>query len=286
MNADLTSRMSSHHHRAPRPNGKRLQLMATCLCDAIYDDVAIATVEVLEYLGCEISFPEAQTCCGQPAFNGGDWPASRKVVRHTVKTFANDAAAMSTAGDAKAINTTAADVPVIVPSGSCAAMMFHGALLEFENEPDLPEVAALGARTWELTDYIVNGLGVTSWPGKFDGKVAFHRSCHSRGTPTPAAVHTLLNTITGLQVLPFGEAEQCCGFGGTFSVTFPHISKAMGELKLDHILAENPDYIVSIDMSCLMSLSGLAAKGGRPIKIMHISQLLRDSLRNAGVLKM
>ncbi|EIP98231.1 Fe-S oxidoreductase [Opitutaceae bacterium TAV1] len=267
--------MSSHHHRSPRPNGKRLQLMATCLCDAIYDDVAIATVEVLEHLGCDISFPEAQTCCGQPAFNGGDWPASRKVVRHTVKTFADDAGGPD----------AAADVPVVVPSGSCAAMMFHGALLEFENEPDLPDVAALGRRTWELTDYIVNGLGVKTWPGKFEGKVAFHRSCHSRGTPTPAAVHTLLDTIEGLTVLPFGEAEQCCGFGGTFSVTFPHISKAMGELKLDHILSEKPDYIVSIDMSCLMSLSGLAAKGGRPVKIMHISQLLRDSLRNAGKLR-
>ncbi len=265
--------MSSQHHRAPRPNGKRLQLMATCLCDAIYDDVAIATVQVLEYLGCEISFPEAQTCCGQPALNSGDWPASRKVVRHTVRTFADDARAMNANPD---------DVPMVVPSGSCAAMMFHGALLEFEKEPDLPAVAALGARTWELVDYIVNGLGVTSWPGKFEAKVAFHRSCHTRGTDTPAAVNTLLGGIAGLQVLPFGEAEQCCGFGGTFSVTFPNISKAMGNLKLDHILAEKPDYIVSADMSCLMSLSGLAAKGGRPVKVMHVAQLLRDSLRNAG----
>ncbi|MDR1282241.1 MAG: (Fe-S)-binding protein [Opitutaceae bacterium] len=278
--------MSSHHHHSPRPNGKRLQLMATCLCDAIYDDVAIATVEVLEHLGCDISFPEAQTCCGQPAFNGGDWPASRKVVRHTVKTFADGVGSAGGVGGASDAGgpDAAADIPVVVPSGSCAAMMFHGALLEFENEPDLPAVAALGARTWELTDYIVNGLGVKTWPGKFEGKVAFHRSCHSRGTPTPAAVHTLLDTIEGLTVLPFGEAEQCCGFGGTFSVTFPHISKAMGELKLDHILAEKPDYIVSIDMSCLMSLSGLAAKGGRPVRVMHIAQLLRDSLRNAGKL--
>jgi L-lactate dehydrogenase complex protein LldE len=260
--------------------------MATCLCDAIYDDVAIATVEVLEHLGCDISFPEAQTCCGQPAFNGGDWPASRKVVRHTVKTFADGVGSAGGVGGASDAGgpDAAADIPVVVPSGSCAAMMFHGALLEFENEPDLPAVAALGARTWELTDYIVNGLGVKTWPGKFEGKVAFHRSCHSRGTPTPAAVHTLLDTIEGLTVLPFGEAEQCCGFGGTFSVTFPHISKAMGELKLDHILAEKPDYIVSIDMSCLMSLSGLAAKGGRPVRVMHIAQLLRDSLRNAGKL--
>jgi len=107
--------------------GKRVQLMATCICDAFYDDAAVATVQVLEHLGCAVEFPEGQTCCGQPAFNCGDWPASRKVVRHTVRTFAGD-------------------VPVIVPSGSCAAMLFHGAPLEFEKEPDLGEVEALGKR--------------------------------------------------------------------------------------------------------------------------------------------
>src|SRR5215213_3701545 len=128
--------------------GKRVQLMATCLCDAFYDDVAAATVEVLEHLGVAVDFPEGQTCCGQPAFNGGDWAASRKVVRHTVRTFEGEA-------------------PVVVPSGSCAAMMFHGALLEFEKESDLPAVTALGQRTWELADFIVNALNVKTWPGRY-----------------------------------------------------------------------------------------------------------------------
>jgi L-lactate dehydrogenase complex protein LldE len=240
---------------------RRIQLMATCLCDAFFDDAAVATVEVLEHLGCQIDFPENQTCCGQPAFNGGDWPTSRKVVRHTVKTFGGDA-------------------PVVVPSGSCAAMMFHGALLEFEKESDLPEVEQMARRTWELADFIVNGLGIKTWPGKLDATIAFHRSCHSRGTPTGEAALALLNSIEGLKVVPFGEAEQCCGFGGTFSVTFPHISQAMGNLKLDHVLANKPDMLVSVDMSCLMHMSGLAEKGGRPIKIKHLSQILRDSLKN------
>ena len=108
---------------------KRVQLMATCLCDAFYDDQAAATVEILEHLGIEVVFPEGQTCCGQPAFNAGDWVASRKVVRHAVQTFAGDD-------------------PVVLPSGSCAAMLFHGAALEFEHEPDLPAGEALGRRTW------------------------------------------------------------------------------------------------------------------------------------------
>jgi len=249
-----------------RPSGPgRVQLMATCLCDVFYDDVAQATVEVLEHLGCTVEFPEGQICCGQPAFNGGDWPASRKVVRHTVGVFTGD-------------------LPVIVPSGSCAAMMFHGAPLEFEKENDRDAVEALGRRTWELLDFIVNGLGVTSWPGRYEARVAFHRSCHSRGTDTGEAATTLLGSIDGVTVVPFGEAEQCCGFGGTFSVSFPNISGNMGTLKLEHVRASNPDLLASVDMSCLMHMGGLAEKDGKPIRTVHVVQILRDALKNGGLL--
>ncbi|HEX3731025.1 MAG TPA: (Fe-S)-binding protein [Opitutaceae bacterium] len=240
--------------------GKRVQLMATCLCDAFYDDVAAATVEVLEQLGCTVDFPEGQTCCGQPAFNGGDWPASRKVVRHTVQTFQGED-------------------PVVVPSGSCAAMLFHGAVLEFEEEKDRPAVEALGRRAWELADFIVHGLGVTQWPGRYEATVALHRSCHTRGTKSSTAAATLLTSIAGLKLAEFGEGEQCCGFGGTFSVTFPHISSAMGDLKLEHIRAVKPDVLVSGDMSCMMHLAGLAEKEGAPIKTRHLAQVLRDAMK-------
>jgi L-lactate dehydrogenase complex protein LldE len=240
--------------------GKRVQLMATCLCDAFHDDVAAATVEVLEHLGCEVSFPEGQTCCGQPAFNGGDWPASRKVVRHTVRTFSG--------GD-----------PVVVPSGSCAAMMFHGAPLEFEHEGDLGDVESLGRRTWELGDFIVNGLGVRAWPGRFDAAIALHRSCHTRGTGSSDAVALLVGSIAGVRLVEFGEGEQCCGFGGTFSVGFPHISAAMGDLKLEHVRAARPDVLVSGDMGCLMHLCGLAARENAPIRALHFAQVLRDAMR-------
>lgn len=247
--------------------GKRVQLMATCLCDAFHDDVAVATVQILEYLGCTVTFPEGQTCCGQPAFNGGDWAASRKVVRHTVKTFAGPD-------------------PVVVPSGSCAAMVFHGADLEFEKEPDRAEVAELGRRTWELADLIVNGLGITAWPGTFRGRAAFHRSCHTRGTRSGEAALTLLRSVKGLEIVPFGEGEQCCGFGGTFAVSFPHISTAMGDLKLEHVRAAQPDLLISGDMSCLMHMGGLAAKEGQPISTRHFGQVLRDALVNDGLLKL
>ncbi len=253
-----------NHERAPVA-GKRVQLMATCLCDAFYDDVAAATVQVLEHLGCEVAFPEGQTCCGQPAFNGGDWPASRKVVRHTVRTFAGSD-------------------PVIVPSGSCAAMLFHGAPLEFEREADRAEIEGLGRRVWELGDFIVHGLGVASWPGRYEARLALHRSCHTRGTESGPAIAALLGSIAGVELAAFGEGEQCCGFGGTFAVSFPHISSAMGDLKLEHLRAGRPDALVSGDMSCLMHLGGLAEKEGKPIKILHLAQVLRDALRRGGLI--
>lgn len=243
-----------------RPAGKKILLMGTCLCDAFFDDAARATVEVLEYLGVEVVFPENQTCCGQPAFNSGDWSASRKVALHTAKVFAGD-------------------LPVIVPSGSCAAMCFHGNQLQFEECPD-PLIDSLAGRTWEVMDYICHGLGIQQWPGALPTptKIAFHRSCHSRGTCSGQSTRTLLSSIRNVTLIPFGQAEQCCGFGGTFSVTFPHISGKMGTLKLDHILDQEPDLLISGDMSCLMHLSGLATNQGRPIPIKHAIQILRDSL--------
>lgn len=258
---------SANSRSSPYPPGtpRRVQLMATCLCDAFYDDVARATVEVLDHLGVEVEFPEGQTCCGQPAFNGGDWPASRKVVRHTLKTFAGD-------------------LPVLLPSGSCAQMLRHGNPLQFEKEADLTEVESLAGRTWEFADFVVNALGVRTWPGRYEARIAFHRNCHNRGTGSEAASLALLESIEGATVLPFGEAEQCCGFGGTFSVSFPNISSGMGTVKLDHIREVKPDVLVSGDMSCMMHLGGLAERDGKPIKTQHISQVMRDALRNGGLI--
>jgi L-lactate dehydrogenase complex protein LldE len=245
------------------PAGRQIQLMATCLCDAFFDDVARATVEVLEHLGCVVSFPEDQTCCGQPAFNSGDWPAARTVGRHCLEVF------------------DGAD-PVVVPSGSCARMVSHGALLLFEGEGDLPAASALAARAWELGDFIVRGLGVTRWPGRLAARLAFHRSCHSRATAYGTSALTLLRSIAGAEIVEIGEPEQCCGFGGTFSVGFPHISRAMADLKIDRVLEAAPDALVSGDASCLMHMSGLAEKEGRPLRTLHLAQVLRDALNGGG----
>jgi len=243
------------------PSGARtVRLMTTCLCDLFYDDVARATVEVLEHLGCEVEVPSAQTCCAQPAFNAGDWTAARRVARHTLTVFAGDGA-------------------VVTPSGSCARMLSHGSALLFEHEPDRDEAARLGERTFELAEWIVERLHVTRWSGRLERRVAFHRSCHSRGTRYAESALALLRSIEGIELVEVGEGEQCCGFGGTFSASFPHLSRSIGDLKLDHLLASTPDIVVSADMGCLLHLAGLARREGRPFEARHVAQVLRDALR-------
>ena len=242
----------------PRLAGRRVQLMATCLCDAVYADVARATVEVLELAGCEVVFPEAQTCCGQPAFNSGDWESARRVGRHTLDVFAEV-------------------LPVVVPSASCAAMVKHGFSLAFEHQPEIDRVRELAARTWELAEFLVEGLGVAHWGGAYRRTLAFHRSCHSRGSTAGESARQLLRSIDGVTLVEQDEAEQCCGFGGTFSVSFPHLSAAMGRTKLAAVERVAPDELVGGDMSCLMHLGGLAEKQGRAVRCRHLAQILRDA---------
>ncbi|XYH94216.1 (Fe-S)-binding protein [Sorangium sp. So ce1128] len=243
----------------PSRSARRVQLMASCLCDTFFDDVARSTVEVLEHLGVSVDFPEAQTCCGQPAFNAGDWDAARKVARH-------------------ALNVFGAPEPIVVPSGSCARMLSHGSLLLFEGESDAEHARTLARRSFELADYIVNELGVDAWPGKLTERIVFHRSCHSRGTRYADSALKLLRSIAGCTVVEIGESEQCCGFGGAFSVSFPFISREMGRLKLAHASQADAALLVSADMGCLMHLTGLADKAGQPLRARHVAQVLRDSL--------
>lgn len=241
-----------------RVEGRRVQFMATCLCDVFYDDVARAAVEVLEALGCEVLFPRDQTCCGQPGYTAGDWDACRRVLRHVARVFAGDE-------------------PIVVPAGSCAAAVFHEGPIAFEGQPDRDEIVALGRRTWELTDFIVNGLGRDRWPGRLEARVVLHRGCHNRGTPTVDAATRLLSSIEGLELLDYPEPEQCCGFGGVFAVAFPHLSGAIGRRKIEHLLTPGPDLVVSPDMSCLLHQRGLAEHGGIDYPIRHVAQILRDA---------
>ena len=242
---------------------KTVQLMATCLCDTFYDDVAQATVQVLEHLECTVTFPRDQTCCGQPAFNTGDWEVARNIVRNMMMAF-----------DGKSL--------IVVPSGSCTAMILHGLPMAFADQPDHDKALSLTRQTWELADFIVNGLNVDHWPGRFEGRLALHRSCHCRGTASADAAHRLLSSIEGVEVLELGEPEQCCGFGGVFSIGFPVVSREIGQVKLDHITAIEADYLVSPDMGCLLHLGGLLDRTPTSPKRKHVAQVLRDALGLSG----
>lgn len=247
--------------QSERITGTQVQLMMTCLCDAFFDSVAQATVEVLEHAGCSVEVPEAQTCCGQPAFNSGDWDSTRKVARHTCKTFD-------------------ASKPTILPSGSCQHMVAHGYDLAFEKADDLGKMQAFSKSSWELCDFLVNGLGIESWPGRYEAKISLHRSCHTRGSQTYQSAVKLLSSIEGVELIEFDETEQCCGFGGTFSVAYPNTSVSMGKLKLDMLTADKPDIIGAVDMACMMHLSGIAQKQGRPLNKLHVAEILMAALRN------
>ena len=243
----------------PKITGKHVQLMITCLCDAFYADVAKAIYTVLEKAGCTIDVPEGQTCCGQPAFNAGDWDSARRVMRHTERVFAGDD-------------------PIILGSGSCAAMLRHGSELAFEKEEDKAAFDRLGERTWELTEFLVHGLGIQSWGGRFPSKVALHRSCHTRGTRVYESAVQLLSSIEGIELVEVGELEQCCGFGGTFCVSFPNVSKNMGQLKVEHLLESGPEAVATLDMACMMHFGGMMDRQGIQTRRLHVAQILANAV--------
>ncbi len=238
--------------------GRRVQFMISCLCDAFFDDAARAAMDCLERAGCAVTCPSDQTCCGQPAYTSGDWDAYRQVVRHVAHVFHGDE-------------------PIVVASGSCATAMFHEAPIAFEGQADLPEIRRLASRTWELTDFLVNGLGVRAWSGRLPARIAVHDGCHTRGTPTIRAVRALLGGIDGLEVLAFPDQDQCCGFGGVFSISHPHISAAMGRQKVDNVRSVSPDFVVSADLSCLMHQQGIAGRQNREYPVRYVAQVLRDA---------
>ena len=247
--------------------GRKVNFMATCLCDSIFSDAAKNAVQILKHFGAEVSLPHDQTCCGQPAFNSGDFASARKVLLSTMRAFGWNSD------------------PIVVPSASCAAMLYHSSKIAFrESTPDVrKEVDAFARRVWEFCDFLVNVLGVEKIPGKYEAKVALHNSCHGKGSGTPAALKKLAESIDGLKTLDFDGSENCCGFGGTFSVVFPQLSSEMGEKKVRSIAAADPDIVCAADTSCLMHQKGIADKLGVKYRPMHAAELFYAAMKNGGI---
>lgn len=230
--------------------------MITCLGDVLRPAAGQATVRILRRLGHEVGFPESQTCCGQPFFNSGYAEFARAQARHTIAAFAGS------------------DL-VVVPSGSCAAMVkieYPHLLVE---EPQWHERAVdLASRTFELSDLLVNKLQVVDVGAKFSGRVAYHFACHLRGLNLQHEAEQLIQHVHGATLVQLTNADQCCGFGGSFSVRYPEISTAMVSDKARRIEQTQADVAVSTDAGCLMNIGGRLRRQGASIKVMHLAELL------------
>jgi len=235
----------------------KASLFITCLVDQLFPQVGVSMVEVLRRLGVEVDFPEAQTCCGQPAFNSG----YRKEARDLAARF---------------INVFDDSEYVVAPSGSCASMVkvFYADL--FEDDAAMRERArALAARTYEFSEFLVNVLQIEDVGAQFSGRVALHQSCHLlrelnvRGEPL-----RLLRAVRGIELVELERAEACCGFGGLFAIKYAQISGSILQEKIDHIRESGADVIVASDMGCLMHIGGGLSRQRIPVRTMHIAELL------------
>jgi L-lactate dehydrogenase complex protein LldE len=232
-----------------------VRLMLTCLCDAFYGDVGIATVKVLEDCGCTVTFDSSQTCCGQPAFNAGDWSSARPVASLTVSLFGLD----QEEGD-----------PVVTPSASCAAMLRHGYSLI-----GVP----CANRVYELCEFVHDQAGRHVWGGSVKPRrVGFHRACHGRMMGLRDQQSVLLASIEGVEIVEFGSQEQCCGFGGAFSMTHGKVSEGIGLEKLRQLETTGVEQVVSGDMGCLMHLQGLAMRHNMDMRFAHVAQLMAEAI--------
>ena len=240
---------------------RAVQLLATCLVDHFYPRVGLAVADILERAGLEVTVPERQTCCGQPAFNAGCQDDARVMARHTVDVL------------------TRSEAPVVVPSGSCADMLVHHAPALLAGEPNYAaRSAALAARTHELTQFLVDVLGQPSCGACARDSVTYHPSCHGlRGLGLRDQPIALLDAVKNIDRRPLPDAETCCGFGGLFSVKMSAISGAMLDRKLDAIAASGASTVVATDVSCLMHIAGGLRRRGSAVRVRHLAEVLADT---------
>jgi L-lactate dehydrogenase complex protein LldE len=236
-----------------------INLFVPCFIDLMYPRVAISIVNIFEKLGHRVVVPPAPACCGQPAFNSGYWDEARSIAVKVLE------------------HLQGADA-VVIPSGSCGAMVkvFYPEL--FAGTPHAAAAKSLAARTHEFSSFLVNELGVTDLGAAFPHKVTYHDGCHGlRELNNKLPARQLLAKVRGLELVEMDAAETCCGFGGTFSAKFPAISTAMAENKCASAAATKAEYVVSCDSSCLMQIQGLASRQQLPLKTIHLAEILAPS---------
>ena len=235
----------------------KVSLFITCLVDQFFPEIGMSMVSVLRCLGVQVDFPPEQTCCGQPAFNGGFKTEARDLAKRFITIFEN--------GEY-----------IVAPSGSCTSMVrvFYKEL--FHDDPEWKKRAELlASRTYEFTEFVVNVLGVEDVGAVYQGKVALHQSCHLlRELNVRTEPRRLLSAVKGIELVELERAEACCGFGGLFSIKYPDISGGILQEKLDSVEKSGADVIVASDAGCLMQIAGGLSRQGIATRTMHIAELL------------
>lgn len=238
----------------PYKKGEPVALFIPCYIDQFYPAIARATAELLTRNGVPVVYPEDQTCCGQPAFNSGYWAEAKGVVHHFCNVFEKHRW-------------------IVCPSGSCTAMC----RIFFGHVDPADRIVNVGRRVFELTEFLHDILGVTDTGATFPHKVTMHSGCHGRRElGLFEAPMTLLRSVRGLTYCELPNIEECCGFGGTFSVKMPGISLAMGRTKVENIVKSEAEVVVSNDISCMMHVGGILRrdKATEHIRTMHIAEVL------------
>lgn len=239
--------------------GKRVALFATCINDTLYPQTCRAATTVLERLGCTLVFPMGQTCCGQMMTNTGYFNQAIPVVRNYVRTFG------------------CFDY-IVAPSGSCVGSVReqHAMLARHAGDVGLERQAAeIARRTYDLSEFLVDVLEVVDVGAYFPHRVTYHPTCHSvRVTKVGDRPHRLLSAVRGIELVPLPLAEQCCGFGGTFSLKNPDISAAMVADKAQHVRETGSEYLVAGDNSCLMNIGGALQRQRSGIRTIHLAEIL------------
>jgi L-lactate dehydrogenase complex protein LldE len=236
----------------------RVALFVTCLVDMMRPRIGFAAIRLLEAAGCQVVVPESQTCCGQPAFNGGDRASAAALAKKLIAEF------------------EAYEV-VVAPSGSCADHVrteYPGLLAD---EPEWHRRAvALASRVYELTDFLVNVAKLDKLPGDFHGSITYHDSCSGlRSLGIKAQPRALLAKLPGVELLEMPGAEECCGFGGTFSIKFGEVSAAIAERKCANACSTGADAIVGGDLGCLLNIEGkLRRMGDETTRVLHVAEVL------------
>jgi L-lactate dehydrogenase complex protein LldE len=234
-------------------------LMITCLGDGLFPDVGVASVKLLRRLGVTVDFPQAQTCCGQPHFNSGFHGEARALAKHTIAAFAGSSL-------------------VVTPSGSCAAMVKLEYPELFHHDPVWHGRAEdLARRTHELSDFIVNVLGKEDVGARCEARATYHMACHLRGLGLVHEPLRLLRQVRGLELLPLERHDECCGFGGSFSVRYPNISGSMVSDKCGFIEKSGAEVVIATDAGCLMNIGGCLRRRGGGVKIMHLAEVLAQT---------